>query len=803
MAKRASNSWPFSSRQKVTKGKTVRRSSMTVGQSMKAAREAGRKSGDTGQFKSWLESSGLAGHGALLRGRLQREYVAGVESNFDKPAELNREFLKREALKPVSYKGRKIEPVGDGEWVIPLMDHDSRFDSLADAKRFIDSWNKANPKNGVVDNRELTQQLFERFHVTPKFQLIANEYFSKVESTFGAERVYIEWTRKGTDQAFAALGENGAVLLKVHVPASPHHLYSFLHEIGHAMLGHLGSDLPENQEEYEAAAYAIDAMQKNSVPVSATELREIRRAIAKSIRADERRGVPIDPRAAAFAAGESSNPGGNDVTDRAKRYRAQKKVSGPKVCVLCGSKKNLDVMHLSGNEDDGEPANLAYGCRSCNGKLAAAFKRIGAGRPTNQYNPAKSAVPSFEQYAWAVSNHTRGAHDEGGVIIHATPKHKRIEYARRIAGIKTARGRERDDERWNPLQVSKTGQAYVILSSSAPGVPRQKVPVKTGDHASAVVTRYIDSYGLGGSNWTGGDIVDGHGTLIARVSYNGRIWAPDGSLLQEAAGRTISAFEEARQRMMRKGNPHDAQLIRQAESARSVEELGRLHAWAVAEKDSALLEAVEKRAAALGISHAKLKAAKPRAWNKKNPRPSAQALYESFHGKPATEELVIEETVHHHEHLAVLGRAVECWIETPTGLLAHIQFDQDDDAEPIFVCSAEDGKQLYFEGGDQSIDLAALKMDGDEWLKDRMVLGQFAEPEPRDKGKDRRKHNLTYHTKKDFDNFDPIDYQHDLGEETGVRPYLEYDPRNQHLFVSGGQYHIEQPMFETSPGIEN
>src|ERR1700730_4308296 len=90
-----------------------------------------------------------------------------------------------------------------------------------------------------------------------------------------------------------------------------------------------------------------------------------------------------------------------NVTDRALRYRAQKNVTGPKKCILCGSTRNIDVMHLDGHEENGEPDNLAYGCRSCNGKLAAAFKRLGKGRPTNQYNPAGKEPPTFAQYAWA------------------------------------------------------------------------------------------------------------------------------------------------------------------------------------------------------------------------------------------------------------------------------------------------------------------------------------------------------------------------------------------------------------------
>jgi hypothetical protein len=129
----------------------------------------------------------------------------------------------------------------------------------------------------------------------------------------------------------------------------------------------------------------------------------------------------------------------DQITDRAKRYRAQQNVKGPKRCVVCNSTKNLDVMHLSGDESDGASKNLAYGCRSCNAKLGAAFKRVGSKVRTRQYNPTASGIPTFEQYAWAVAHHTREAHDEGGAVIHGTPRHKRIQYAKRIAEIKSGR----------------------------------------------------------------------------------------------------------------------------------------------------------------------------------------------------------------------------------------------------------------------------------------------------------------------------------------------------------------------------
>jgi len=134
----------------------------------------------------------------------------------------------------------------------------------------------------------------------------------------------------------------------------------------------------------------------------------------------------------------------SEITDRAKRYRAQNAVPGPKRCVICNAgfsqAGKLQVMHLSGDESDGAAKNLAYGCRSCNQRLAAQWKRLGSPVRTRQYNP--STVPTFKQYARAVSIHERGAHDEGGAIIHATPRSKRIEYARRIAEAKGSRRRE-------------------------------------------------------------------------------------------------------------------------------------------------------------------------------------------------------------------------------------------------------------------------------------------------------------------------------------------------------------------------
>lgn len=46
-------------------------------------------------------------------------------------------------------------------------------------------------------------------------------------------------------------------------------------------------------------------------------------------------------------------------------------------------------------------------------------------------------------------------------------------------------------------------------------------------HASEVYGTYRDQTGLGGSEFPDGELFDGAGTLIARVSYNARVWPPE------------------------------------------------------------------------------------------------------------------------------------------------------------------------------------------------------------------------------------------------------------------------------------
>jgi predicted RNA-binding Zn-ribbon protein involved in translation (DUF1610 family)/5-methylcytosine-specific restriction endonuclease McrA len=563
----------------------------------------------------------------------------------------------------------------------------------------------------------------------------------------------------------------------------------------------------------------------------------------------------------------------NPVTDRAHRYRAQKLApSGPKVCALCGSKKNVVPDHKDGHPDHTTPSNLQWLCKSCNTAKGFWMRNHGKGRLTHQYNPAEG-VPSYQQYAWAVSQHSLGAHDEGGAIIHATPKKLRSEYAKQIADTKRSRGRMADDERWNPnretLYVVKAGIRPVFIAKTrAEGEARlahEKRLVQSG-HSSLQGLRLVEET----RDYPSGSVVSQNpGSAIPVLPPGADDFASipsqaDFPALDEAVayaeavrqehpavgvlGRIDGAtnkpvyavifdfsklraanpakFDRCVREVKARGGDVNAYAVCTAAGTRNPAEAWQVY-YKVRGRWQESGEYSEKRWAEF---YAK-KDADGREWKvkrvtrRRNPESASAALYESFHGVPSTTILEIEELEADHGNLALLGRLVDCYVITLTGFLAHFEFDEN---PPVWCSSSENGKQLYFVGGDQDIDLAAFKMDGEEWRKDRMVIGQFAPPmcgkcgeafEKRGKiftcpkcGKkvtyedhDEKDivYNLGYHTAKEFDGMEPIDYQHDLGEETGVRPMLEFDPRTKHLYVTGGQYRIEQPLFETSPGIEN
>ena len=194
--------------------------------------------------------------------------------------------------------------------------------------------------------------------------------------------------------------------------------------------------------------------------------------------------------------------------------------------------------------------------------------------------------------------------------------------------------------------------------------------------------------------------------------------------------------------------------------------------------------------------------------SKKNPADAADSAFESFHGEPSSETVVIEDQIHEHEHLWTCGRLMQLCVVTLTGKYLELDWEGRPDGEIPYLACSEDGKQLYIEGGDQELDLTAIGMDSERWVKDRMVIGEFASKDIAPVGDEGSPYNITYQGRKNFDNFQLIDYQHLLGEQSKelrnpAAPFLEYEPRNKKLYITGGQYIINKPLFGTSPGIEN
>jgi hypothetical protein len=161
-----------------------------------------------------------------------------------------------------------------------------------------------------------------------------------------------------------------------------------------------------------------------------------------------------------------------------------------------------------------------------------------------------------------------------------------------------------------------------------------------------------------------------------------------------------------------------------------------------------------------------------------NPETSAD-LYSDFHGKPSTQEIVYESEEFERTSFAELGTLIEIKVKCRNGSVVSINAAAPDSGnleEIVKLASSPDGRQLYFIGGDQSVDVKKFGL-GVKDIRDNMLLGTIEE--------------ITYETEKGFHKFQKTQYFHKLGEETGVKPVLAYNPQNETLSVVGGQYVVK------------
>jgi len=101
------------------------------------------------------------------------------------------------------------------------------------------------------------------------------------------------------------------------------------------------------------------------------------------------------------------------------------------------------VDHISGDESDGKPDNLAPACHACNTAKGLLFARLGIGRRTRQYNPRSGGAHNLAQWLMAVMS-IKGEGpwtvQQGVDMIRATPPADRSAYAAEIWRRRRARG---------------------------------------------------------------------------------------------------------------------------------------------------------------------------------------------------------------------------------------------------------------------------------------------------------------------------------------------------------------------------
>ena len=339
-------------------------------------------------------------------------------------------------------------------------------------------------------------------------------------------------------------------------------------------------------------------------------------------------------------------------------------------------------------------------------------------------------------------------------------------------------------------QAKRPGNAYAICAaagtrtSKSPNAPRLQGGAK---RKNAKKRRNYQSVIWSGKQ--GGAEAD-----VYKTKSGFEVEMSDGSVLK--AKSRSDALSIARLKLY--------ELARNPSSAISGQDLvpGSEYADTVAKAGERVYKGVKKSTAGL------LKKLKT-SLRKKNPIDQAMKVYEDFHGIPSSEVLEFTEEEHYHSVKVGLGLLVSLEVllannkkvalNAPGFSYRNSQggYWDFDEGTPlikrVLVTSSEDGKQLFFDGGDQEIPDAALASYGftERDAHDHMVIGEIEV--------------LTYRTQKSFDKGEVVDYFHELGKEgsKGVLPLLLYYPRSKTMKVAGGRYYIAPPdrSIGASPGL--
>jgi hypothetical protein len=168
---------------------------------------------------------------------------------------------------------------------------------------------------------------------------------------------------------------------------------------------------------------------------------------------------------------------------------------------------------------------------------------------------------------------------------------------------------------------------------------------------------------------------------------------------------------------------------------------------------------------------------KPRARKRNGEIEDAQKMFQKFHGRKSTTIEEVKERQNYRKTMSGLG--VLMFLRTDltqewNGKGVGLQFSEED---KVIVSSDPAGNQIYFLGGNQDV-TGILPKRGVDRNKDFIDMGECD--------------CIIYTADKDFDGFEPKDYQHEFGEETGERPRLMFDRLNQQLYLIGGAYEVKR-----------
>ena len=169
----------------------------------------------------------------------------------------------------------------------------------------------------------------------------------------------------------------------------------------------------------------------------------------------------------------------------------------------------------------------------------------------------------------------------------------------------------------------------------------------------------------------------------------------------------------------------------------------------------------------------------------RNPADQAAAVFEEFHGTPATKELVYNVRQHVHTKLADLGKLLVLVINIPR--VGKFKLEPRGVRATTSEEKEKDRRQIYFIGGDQELRPEMFPGFHEPW-KDHIDLGFLT--------------NINYFTSKDFHDFAPTDYRHKFGvfgekeRELGMKrrptlPSFHYDTKSKLFYISGGGYTVE------------